>query len=618
MQAFINKESLAYTPKLVGKPVAPPGMSYYGGDQLSVYIPTKRIGSIYIGKNGVKDLYKTERVGHSVGLVPYTAQTDYLGDPLQDGVEAVKLVIETDKPVAMNVKQPVVAASIHPDLYDRYDYEEEVRNFLNLFQEDVTLVKGDPNGAVISLSALENSPKILSTTVVPDLKAELDRSYTEDFLNLISATFGSIDTIMSVEELINNFIQTSTHGSRASKLTWRLALTLNSIVKDESERFTQMLVQYLMFKLLNEQEGIGRMYDHVYFVLPMDSAGVVDFTPFIALQDKDRAEWTLRLNGYNKETRKFYSMRSLATYLSEEEGYTHVSTVDLTPDGVEAILKVLYEHGLTGVNMATLIDLLLTYDTLPTEMDLNEDVLLTEDIKVDRAKRVKIENLMKEVFNKLDKTGLNTKRYQEELFSLSDDLFFKFLKRLVADPRKNLELQVIPAKNEPNLVDIKEALNVLKVPEKEFVYMKHEGDKDNPIRSRYRQTVGYIHVRRLQQILSKKNTYSLSIKQRNMKTNQVTGHDAIARISDLEVSALKAIGSEAVLKELMGPRADSSDTKTELYTQISNFGYAELDTMEGKISNKRTLNTVYQYLTAAGLDSDILVDPNSLINQLGE
>jgi hypothetical protein len=103
-----------------------------------------------------------------------------------------------------------------------------------------------------------------------------------------------------------------------------------------------------------------------------------------------------------------------------------------------------------------------------------------------------------------------------------------------------------------------------------------------------------------------------------MKTNQVTGHDAIARISDLEVSALKAIGSEAVLKELMGPRADSSDTKTELYTQISNFGYAELETMEGKTSNKRTLNTVYQYLTAAGLDSDILVDSNLLINQLGE
>ena len=60
--------------------------------------------------------------------------------------------------------------------------------------------------------------------------------------------------------------------------------------------------------------------------------------------------------------------------------------------------------------------------------------------------------------------------------------------------------------------------------------MRHEGDKDNPLRSRYRQTVGYIHIRRLQQLLSKKNTYSLSIKQRNLKNNQVTGHDAIAKI----------------------------------------------------------------------------------------
>lgn len=116
--------------------------------------------------------------------------------------------------------------------------------------------------------------------------------------------------------------------------------------------------------------------------------------------------------------------------------------------------------------------------------------------------------------------------------------------------------------------------------------------------------------------MSKKNTYSLSIKQRNLKNNQVTGHDAIARISDLEVNALKAINADASLREFMGPRADSSDMKSELYNQISNYGYAELDTMTSNLANKRTLNTVSQYLIGAGLDNDLLVDDQRLINQL--
>lgn len=88
------------------------------------------------------------------------------------------------------------------------------------------------------------------------------------------------------------------------------------------------------------------------------------------------------------------------------------------------------------------------------------------------------------------------------------------------------------------------------------------------------------------------------------------------RISDLEVNALKAINADASLREFMGPRADSSDMKAELYNQISNYGYAELDSMTSNLANKRTLNTVSQYLIGAGLDNDLLVDDQRLINQL--
>ncbi len=109
--------------------------------------------------------------------------------------------------------------------------------------------------------------------------------------------------------------------------------------------------------------------------------------------------------------------------------------------------------------------------------------------------------------------------------------------------------------------------------------------------------------------------YSLNV-YRNIKSYRVAIYTRQLRISDLEVNALKAINADASLREFMGPRADSSDMKAELYNQISNYGYAELDSMTSDLANKRTLNTVSQYLIGAGLDNDLLVDEQRLINQL--
>lgn len=583
---FINTESLAYTPKLVGKPISPLLGLSGEGDLLSVFIPADSKttnGEIFLGKNGTTDLYKTLHSDGTVSVHPYVDNQEVYGEPLGEGVEAIKLVFQTDAPISFHAQLPVPTEVIPQDFLNQAEYENEVRTFLKLVQDKLEIIQGEPNHFIVSLSDLENSPKVLSVEKVPDLKAELGKSATAEYLEYYDANF----PWSTVEALFNNFMEASIEykGSRR-KLSFREYLNLKVLGSTPKEIFLQMLVQAITFKLLNDREG--NYFEDISLYLPMtESSSVEEVRPLIVIKEQGQV-FVLKLDKV-REAISFESLTSFTRYLNEDQGYSHVLRVDLSLECIEEVLAYIRGRDQAATTLEDLVRILA--DSTKSEEKLQEEVLLIEAVTAqEKSARPKIEKLMKQVFNSLDKTGLNTKRYQEELFSLDDTGFFRYIKKLLSSPRNNLELQVLPGKNEPNLEDIKEALAILKVPEAEYVYMRHEGNKDNPLRSRYRQTVGYIHIRRLQQLLSKKNTYSLSIKQRNLKNNQVTGHDAIARISDLEVNALKAINADATLRELMGPRADSSDMKTDLYTQISTYGYAELDSMEGSLSNKRTLN----------------------------
>lgn len=78
------------------------------------------------------------------------------------------------------------------------------------------------------------------------------------------------------------------------------------------------------------------------------------------------------------------------------------------------------------------------------------------------------------------------------------------------------------------------------------------------------------------------------------------------RISDAENYCLTAMGADYALKEFFGPRADSQDSKTELYKQISMFGYAYMKDLPNDLSKKQTLNTVNTFFIGAGIETDLL------------
>lgn len=229
-------------------------------------------------------------------------------------------------------------------------------------------------------------------------------------------------------------------------------------------------------------------------------------------------------------------------------------------------------------------------------------------------KRKKIEALVYKVFDQLDKTKANTKKYKDLFNKMTDKEFDVHIKKFL-EGNDNLQLEILPWKNEPSMDDIQGCAKSIGLPLEEYVYFRHEGEADENgerkiVRSRSKCCVGYISVRRLQQILSKKNSYTTDISKRNSITQQVTGTSQVARSGDSETNSLVTLGCDVSNKELLGFRADDANTKTLAYQMIARDGFvrmADLQQVED-VSSKATLNTLSAYLTSVGIHNDLLGD----------
>jgi hypothetical protein len=229
-------------------------------------------------------------------------------------------------------------------------------------------------------------------------------------------------------------------------------------------------------------------------------------------------------------------------------------------------------------------------------------------------KRKKIEEMVLTTMSKIDPTMINTDKYRVFFKSMKTiEDFEKWINKFLKDDTLNLYMEFLPYKNEPVLDNLYKAGKYLNVPLDEYIYLKHDGNKNNPIRTPYKVPVGYVMIKRLQQMLMKKNSFSLEIDQRNQKTNQLTGDDKIARISDLETFSLQAYEADEALKEFFGPRGDDDVAKTEMYKTISTQGYVRQSDLTNDVKNKRTLNTVDCYFLGAGLKTDLVTNDLKLL-----
>ena len=229
------------------------------------------------------------------------------------------------------------------------------------------------------------------------------------------------------------------------------------------------------------------------------------------------------------------------------------------------------------------------------------------------AQRREIISLVETVFGILDKTGGNKDKWGTFLREMKPKAFDRWLAGFLKDDGAFLDLEVMPFENEPGLREVRKAAAALKVPLEEHV--RHSAGEDGETaRTDGKVPVGWIHVRRLQQMLAKKNSFTTNISRRNQLTGQVTRDSKVARVSMTETNALMAQEAMEAAREFLGPRADNHGMKLAMYNQISRDGHvsaAELERANNPL-DRSTIMMMNALLAGAGLQSDLVTFDDSL------
>lgn len=205
-----------------------------------------------------------------------------------------------------------------------------------------------------------------------------------------------------------------------------------------------------------------------------------------------------------------------------------------------------------------------------------------------------------------DKNGYNYNHMKHYFEKMTDNQFVEFVTKLANDEKFNLffEASNMDEKHSPNLDRIEKLCEKYKVPTTEYITLpyKDNSDPDHPFVTQTEVPVIYCLIRPLQQMIDKKNAMSSNIESTNSLTGQVSGKSKVSTFSNMQYMSCVASNRTKVAKELLGPRADDYRAKEKMLTQIEMTGRYDLDDIDSKIEDKRSMGTVKAMLTAAGLD----------------
>ena len=228
-------------------------------------------------------------------------------------------------------------------------------------------------------------------------------------------------------------------------------------------------------------------------------------------------------------------------------------------------------------------------------------------MKLTAEKKKRIIDLSVKYLNALDPSGVNAKKYKDFFESMSLSKMDEFLKTYEKEEEEYLPVDFCEFDRELKYENIEKAAKVLNIPLFETVFQPWiSNDETMIVATPEPVPVGYLHVKRPQQTVAKKNGISTSVDKRSALTKQVSGGDKNGRNSDMENISMVALGLDHTLKELNSFRADDLTMFQSAIQEIYMNGTLSLKDLPDDVQNKATLNTVNEYLLCMGIKTDLV------------
>lgn len=221
---------------------------------------------------------------------------------------------------------------------------------------------------------------------------------------------------------------------------------------------------------------------------------------------------------------------------------------------------------------------------------------------ITNKQRDDVEVLIYSVLDTVDPSHTNSDYYREIFSKMNNNQFYQFFTR-----RLPIRFHYEIFKIEPKMDQIIDAFKILNKPLLERVNMPHVFKNNDGIAVQSEEClVIYLHLKRMQQIVAKKNHIAANIEKRDMKTGLLTGDDKGSKETDREFEALASYGLEYTMDEFARVRADSMRAASEMNSIISAKGsISNKDFIVGK-ADSISKNTLNVYLIGCNLHSNLI------------
>lgn len=212
------------------------------------------------------------------------------------------------------------------------------------------------------------------------------------------------------------------------------------------------------------------------------------------------------------------------------------------------------------------------------------------------------ETLIYKTFDAADTTHTNSDYYRKIFAEMSDEEFFKFCKR-----RLPFRFHQEIFKVEPKMYEIINAFKVLNKPLFERVKLPHYYINKNgePVESQECLVI-FVNMKRMKQMLTKKNSTAINIEKRDMKTGLLTGSDKGGKETDKEFESLATMGLDYTMDEFARPKADAMGAISQMSNVIMNQGFVTKDDINIAKDDSLGKNLLNAYLIGAHIHSNLI------------